>query len=177
MPRQCKLQDTGESVPVDQAFRAPNKKYYSSEAAWQKVVINKEYRSKCVDFLMSLLDYKEGMKLPTITYKKIQEYEPYGLDVLYATMLSQQSSCEWALQNKDFRQETAKIFYLFAIFQNHIMDEYKQKVQAEKSKRQAEKQVENAEVGSLLESEEFMFVGNTKCKKDLSGLLGEEPWI
>ena len=127
--RRVKIQDTGQYGNSEEAFRAPNKKYYSSEEAWQNIQLNNQYRDKCIQFVMDLLGYRPGMKLPTLTYKKIKEYEePYGLDVLYETMLSCEQSCTWALQNKQFTGEVAKIMYIFAIFQNNAMDQWKKKV-------------------------------------------------
>lgn len=139
--RRVKIQDTGQYGSSDEAFRAPNKKYYSSEEAWQKIQLNNTYREKCVEFVMDLLGYQPGMKLPTLTYKKIREYEnPYGLDVLYETMCAQKNACLWALQNKQFNGETAKIMYLFAIFQNNAMEQWKRKVAARREVAIAERQ-------------------------------------
>lgn len=165
--RQVKCQDTGELRNSEELFKAPNKKYYSSKEAWERIEQNKIYRQKCIDFLMDLLGYKPGMKLPTVTFKMIKEYEePYGLDVLYATMVSQRQSCEWALMNKSFAQETAKIFYLFAIFQNNAMTEWKKKVAAQKSIQMAEKQAENL----VIEEESDMTYVPQK-KKDIRRFL------
>ena len=165
--RQVKCQDTGELRCSDELFKAPNKKYYSSQEAWEHVEQNKIYRQKCIDFLMDLLGYKTGMKLPTVTFKLIKEYEePYGLDVLYATMVATRQSCEWALINRDFQQETAKIWYLFAVFQNNAMTEWKKKVAAQKSEQMAAKQSEN-----LVIEEESDMTYVPQEKKDIRRFL------
>lgn len=133
MPRQVKLQDLGIKGDQTTAFRAPNNKYYSSEEAWNKIYEkNEQWRQKVIDMLINVLGYQPGMKLPTITYKKISEYDVYGYDVLYKTIANQMKSISWALNNKNFNSETAKIMYIFAIIQNHAGAEWKNKVAEER---------------------------------------------
>ena len=125
--RKVKCVDTGEFKPKSEAWRPPNsKKYYSSQEAWNNIQKQIKIKDECIDYLMDVLGYKPGMKLPTITYKKIEEYrEPYGFDVLLDTMQQQSRQIEWALKNKNFQNETGKIMYLFAIFQNHAIEAWR----------------------------------------------------
>lgn len=134
MSRQVKLVDTGEMSTNDVAFRAPNKKYFSSEAAYIKWNTNKEYRNKCIDKMFEIMSYKPGMILPTYFFKKLKDYEYLGYEALYNTMISQTKSIQWALTNKSFNGETAKVMYIMAILHNNVMDEYKKIVKAQKYK-------------------------------------------
>ena len=100
---------------------------------------DKQYREKAIELIRNYMGYyKPEMKLPTLTYKKIQDYkEPIGYDVLCYTLINVERDITWALTNKNFNSETAKIMYLFAIVQNHYMEEYRKKV-AEKRKSYSE---------------------------------------
>lgn len=169
MPRQVKLQDLGTKGDQTTAFRAPNNKYYSSEEAWNKICENEQWRQKSINVLTHILGYKVGMKLPTIAYKKIAEYEIYGYDVLFNTLTNQMSSITWALNNKSFNSETSKVLYIFAIVQNHAGAEWKKKVVAEK------------QLVSMLKSEdepEAELKQQKKKTKDISKFLKEDDlWM
>ena len=97
-------------------------------------------KHKITDYLLELLHYEPGMKLPTITYRKIEEYrETCGFDVLYETIRQQEEAINWALNNKEFINETGKICYIFAIVQNNIGGVLLEKKKLEKEKKQTEK--------------------------------------
>ena len=99
-----------------------------------------EQKLKIIDYLLEILEYIPGMKLPTSTYKKIEEYrETCGFDVLYRTLLAQTDAIKWALENKEFRDEKAKINYIFAILQNHVGDTLKTDRQRLNEQRKTEK--------------------------------------
>ena len=133
MSRQVKLVDTGEMSTNDVAFRAPNKKYFSSEEAYIKWNTNKEYKNKCIDKMFEIMGYKPRMVLPTYFFKKLNEdYEGVGYELLYNTMIAQTIAIEWSLANKIFTVETAKVMYVMAILKNNVMDEYKKIVKAQK---------------------------------------------
>lgn len=168
MGRKVKCQDTGEYSTNDVAYKASNGKYYSSKDAYMNIKTNNEYRIKCIDEIMKILNYKEGMKLPTVTYKKLSEYEIYGFDVLLDTINSQHDAFVWALKNKTFNSETSKIFYLFAIIQNNIMESYKKKAIEEKQK------VEEKRNELIVED---INVGTNQRSKNVSKLLGDDEWI
>lgn len=133
MARKVKLQDTGEISTNEIAYKAPNNKYYSSKEAYEKIQNNNIYRQKCIDYMYEVLGYKSGMILPTYFYKSLKGYEALGYDVFYQTMILQNKSVQWALSNKNFNGETAKIMYLMAIYNNNVMDVYKQIIAEKKS--------------------------------------------
>ena len=126
--RKVKLQDTGEYSTNDVAFQAPNKKYYSSEEAYNKIVRNNLYRTKCIEGMYVLLDYKDYMKIPTYFYKRLKECEGYGYDVVYKCMQMKARDIQWAITNKDFDSEIGKIMYIWAILDNGMNDALKQVV-------------------------------------------------
>lgn len=134
MGRRVKLVDTGEFSDSSISFKAPNKKYFSNEEAYIKWNTNKEYRNKCIDKMFEIMGYKPGMILPTYFFKKLKDYEGVGFEALYNTMNSQSKAIQWALNNKNFGGETAKIMYIMAILNNNVMDEYKKIVKAQRYK-------------------------------------------
>lgn len=134
MARKVKLRDTGEESTSDIAYKAEDGKYYSSEYAYKKMFENKEYRKKCIDLIYEVLGYKESMIVPTFFYKSLQKFEGVGYEALYNTMLDQNDKVQWALKNKDFNGETAKVMYIMAIYNNNVMDTYKKMIADKKLK-------------------------------------------
>ena len=126
--RRVKLQDTGEYSTDNLAYKAPNKKYYSNQAAYEKMRRNAEYRAKCIDTIMGLLEYKSFMKLPTLFYKRLNECEGYGFDVVYRCIQMKAKDIQWAVRNKEFSSEVGKIMYIWAILNNHMNDALKEVV-------------------------------------------------
>jgi len=133
--RRVKLQDTGEYGTSSTAYQAPNKKYYSSEAAYLKMAANATYRAKCIDAMYAILEYKTFMKLPTYFYKRLKECEGYGYDVVYRCMLDKANDIRWAVNNKDFNSEVGKMMYIWAILNNYMNDALKEVV-AERRERE-----------------------------------------
>lgn len=135
MARKVKCVDTGDQSTSDLAYKAPNGKYFSSEENYLKWEENKNYRLKCIDKMYDVLGYSPKMIIPTYFYKKLKEYEGVGYQALYNTMLSQDKSAQWALKNKQWTGETAKVMYLMAIYNNNVMDEYKKLVTEKREAR------------------------------------------
>lgn len=132
--RRVKLQDTGEYSTNDVAYQAPNKKYYSNEAAYQKMERNAVYRKKCIEGMYELLEYKEFMKMPTYFYKRLKECEGYGYDVVYKCMQMKARDIKWAIHNKEFDTEVGKMMYIWAILNNNMNDALKQVVAERREK-------------------------------------------
>ena len=114
MARKVKCVDTGELSTSDLAYKAPNGKYFSSEANYKQWEENKTYRLKCIDKMYEIMGYKPKMILPTYFFKKLKDFEGVGYLALYNTMITQSKSIDWALKNKDFGSETAKVMYIVA---------------------------------------------------------------
>ena len=163
--------DTGEKLDRDVAYKVVvngRNKYYSSEEGYKKFESDKEYKNKIIDLIREYLGYKPQMKLPTLTYKKIEDpYRALGLDVLYYTLVNQRNNIEWALKNKQFTSEIAKINYVFGILQNNYMDEYKKKV--------AETKAAKYHVKSELEDiAEIETIDRKQAVKDLREFIDED---
>lgn len=138
--RKVKLQDTGEYSTSDIAYQAPNKKYYSNEAAYKKMITNALYREKCIDAMYQLLRYKEFMKIPTYFYKRLKECEGYGYDVVYRCIQNKAKDIIWALDNKEFNSEVGKMMYIWAILNNSMNDALKEVVA---ERREEERKTKN----------------------------------
>ena len=125
MSRRVKCQDTGEYSTSDCAYRAANGKYWSSEAAYQQWVENKEWRQKSIDVLFEILGYQPEMTVPGVLWKNFAKYEKMGYETVYETIIGERKNIEWALHNKTFNNESGMIMYVCRILENHMMDYYK----------------------------------------------------
>jgi len=88
-------------------------------------VEQKEWRNKCTKYFSDLIGYKQGMKFPTVFFRKMKEMDGYGYDVIYKTFLYKDTELNEAVRNKAFQTEYNKVAYLMAIVQNSIADVYK----------------------------------------------------
>ena len=167
---QVKCIDTGEKMEKTEAYCLNvngKNKYYSSKEGYEKFVFTNHHKNKCVDIIREMMGYVlPQMKLPTFTYRKIEEYRELGFDVLYNTLNAQRSNIEWALINKDFGSETAKVMYIFAIVQNNFMEEYRKKETLQKMA--AREKISAEDPNEPVESERRQAV------KDLSSFLDDE---
>lgn len=167
-----KDQLTGEKIEKETAYAVSKMgsngkkttKYYTSEAAYKQWEINKEYRQKCIDTMYDILSYQSFMKIPTFFFRKLTEWEPYGFNVVLDCMNTNRKSIDWALSNKNFNGESAKVMYVCAILENHMNDSLKNIKQLSKIKEECNNDIiiENIDI-----------IGNTKKKKDISNLLGD----
>jgi len=112
------------------------------------------------------MGYKKGQKIPSYLFRKMQEYEPnsIGYPVLLETIKACRESIEWAVSNKEFDGEMAKIAYVFAIISNNYMDVGKRMKQERGS---AEKSVEQKNIPD----EDINIKGCTEKKKDFTDFL------
>lgn len=147
--RQVKCQDTGVLVSALDAWKAPNGKYYSSQGAFEHLVKEKEYRQKCMEKIGNILGYTKGQKFPTIVAKKLKEYETYGYDTVYQTILGKEQDIYNAISNKDFASEYNKTSYIMAIITNSINDFYKKKQSVESSKQVGRSTITMEEIKSI----------------------------
>lgn len=164
MARKVKLQDTGEFSTNDVAWKAPNGKYYSSAENYEKIVKNSENRQKCIVALADICGFVDGAIMPTITLKKLKEFEKVGYDVVYDTIVNKEKDILWAIQNKNFNNESYKMMYVMSIVKNGLADTYKKKQRELKQDNKTEVHIE-ADV-------EVVEVGNQKKGSDVSSLLG-----
>lgn len=170
--------DTGEKIDRNKAYKITivkedgktSNKYYSSKEGYDIYISNNYYRRNCIDLIREVMGYAlPQMKLPTLTYKKIEEYkDPIGYDVLYNTLLNNKKDIEYAFYNKDFRSEIARVQYLFGIVQNTYMEEWKKKVANKKA--EAIKKTEDMEEAI----ETWETTERKKSVKNLGSYLDDE---
>lgn len=122
-----KLHDYNNDSKIDRkdAYKAPNGFYYSSEEAYQTTIQREQQRKQCIDKMYNYMGYQSFMKIPTIFYKKLKDWEGYGYHVIYRAMLLAESSIQKALTSKEFDSEFNKVTYLSAIIQNQLNDALK----------------------------------------------------
>ena len=175
MSRAVRLQDIDpkgqKSGNSDTAFRAPDKKYYSSEEAYNRIIADKSWRNKIIVHMYYIMGYSYGMVLPTVFYKKLAGLEAYGYEVVYDTIIGEESSIKWAIRNKRFQTETGKLLYIMSIIVNKINDYYKKK---QHDRKALEKKQETPAVADV----NFEEIGRkTETTTDASSFLGGEEWI
>lgn len=161
--RRVKCRDTGEYSTSDVAYKAPDGKYYSSEAAYSSSVIQKESRSQCIELWYELLQYQAWQKMPSLVFSKLKSWEPYGYDVVYATMNGERQRINWALVNKQFKNDSQCIAYLCAIIENNLNDYYKVINYARKKEAVVHK----------VEIDDEAPIQVQRTRKDVSNLLGD----
>ena len=127
MARKVNCVATGEKGTSDTFYKSPDGKWFKSETVYQAWQKNNKYYKLCVEILFNYLEIKEGEPFPTFLTKKLKEYKSMGYDILYDTIIENQSTIEWALANKTFKNTTGKIMYIFAIISNRIYDVRKRK--------------------------------------------------
>lgn len=125
-----KDQLTGEKADRKTLYKAANGKYYTSQAAYDSMVLQNEYREKCLDEIGRYLLYPAGTRLPSIAYKRLSELKDFGFDIVLSVIRDKSDAINWAMQNKDFASDSSRVMYIFGIIKNYIGDAYR------KSKRE-----------------------------------------
>ena len=122
-----KLHDYNNNGKINRedAYKAPNGFYYSSEDAYKATIQREEQRKQCIDKMYDFMGYQSFMKIPTIFYKKLQTWETYGYNVVLTAMKLSEDSIRQADMTKEFSSEFNKISYFSAIIQNHLNDAFK----------------------------------------------------
>ena len=129
MPRLCKCHATGERGDVKTFYRPVGEKYYFKDKetyeTWRieedlrkmKAKKRRDINDKIAEFIR----YEKGQAFPTNICKTIKELEVfYGLDVILETMNKSAANIQWAMDNKEFKNEYGKCNYLMAIVKNNI---------------------------------------------------------
>lgn len=168
-----KCQDTGEKIDKSLAYcdsSSGKNKYYSSKKAFDLIKDNKENRKLCIDMMYSFLDYESFMKIPTLFYRRLNEWEGYSFKVVAEAMIISEDAIRFTIRNKQFVSETAKIMYCCAIIENKLNDALK------KIKR--EEKLKNSVVENVIEDIDLSSVGKQMKKGNgVGSLLGDGEWI
>lgn len=166
--RIVKCQITKEKGPADSFFKAPNGKYYKTEALYLNQKHQYECRCKCISLICDYAHYDSEKIAPTFLFKMLSEFgEKVGYDILLDTITEYEDSFLWANDNKEFKNEVGRLLYYKSIISNHIIDVYK-KAQNEKVHQKLTEQAPEIDI------EEAKNIGCSVGKgKDISGLVGD----
>lgn len=168
MGRIVKFWDTGEKGDKDTGYHAPDGKNYSSKKAYDQIKKEQEEWKYCVDEIMFLLGYEEGMKPNTYIFKLLSELKPFGYDVVYDTIMNCTKDITWALTKKNFDNDIGRVKYIFAIITNNIMPVYQQK----QAKIEQEKK---SKIINMSDYTEDTDIGGISGKgNDVSNFLGDD---
>lgn len=140
-------------------------KYYKSQQIYDEYEKEKSYRQKILDMIsFDFLDYSPGQTFPTLIVKQLKQLDFYSKEVIYQTFLKCYDNIMYYLKNKDFKDDCAKIRYIFAIIKNNINDVYKaDKIQ--KARKIEENRHEIADINRA---------GTIQKGRDISKWLEEE---
>ncbi len=166
MSRKVKCAVTGEIGDSD-IFIKIGSHYYKDKEVYLQAEQKKQDRKDLIDYICSnLLNYQPGQPFPTFLTKKLQQWSFYPDRVILENFQQCAPAMQWALENKTFSSDFAKISYLFAIADHHIADTYRQTIQRETRQR----------VAANRPTEEFTPTTNAPSldKEDLSSFLSEE---
>lgn len=150
-------------IDKDTAFKAPNNKWYSSEAAYNEIRENNEYKNKTTELAFQLLGYDSNQKMCTYWFKRIKEFNGYPAKVVYGALLCCADSIQQAFAVKTFEKDVFKISYIISCISNNINDVYRKISLKEKAEKLAEnnKEIVDIEVATP----------NTNRKHDISNFL------
>lgn len=160
---EVKDQLTGKKRPKNELYQADNGKYYTSKEKYEEYKKNMEYRDKCTEKMYELINYSSFMKIPTFWYKRLKDWEDYGYEIVYMTIVDL-SDILRKYAYKGFKSEAHRINYLSAIIENHLNDTLKL---VEERKRVEKLSEENK--GGTIEIE-----NRKQPSKDISKFIEEE---
>lgn len=126
MGRRVVCRVTGE-VGTSDTFVKINGKYYKSQEIYDDYCKEKNLRMKIIGKIyFDLLEYEPGQPFPTIAAKKLSELNFYSNEIILKTLESIIPSLKAIFRVKKFKDDNAKISYIFAALKNHINDIYHQ---------------------------------------------------
>ena len=119
--RQVKCRDTNEICNKNEAYKAENGKYYSTEEGYLKIKYKNRIRQKCIDIV-----YNNLLSYPVSSYftKRLNEYEKIGYDIVYKCLENELPQIKKSMDNIIFENDFKKICYLIACIDNKI-DSYR----------------------------------------------------
>lgn len=193
-PVMVKCMATGVVGPKDQYYKAPNKRYFQSEAVYQAWLAGRrqekakknrpapqkkpgrttESYKKLCDTIADFIGYdpEGGQPMPTIVFRKLKELDFYSDEIIQQTMDENAKSIQWAMQNKRFEDDAGKASYLMAIIRNKIGAVYR------REKDKANKAVKEKNEPSLDTMIDLSNIGAVHKANDVSSLLGgDDLWI
>lgn len=134
--------------------------------------LEEEKRKELISYVVEeFLDYEEGMVFPTFIHRAVKDLSTfYTYPMMKEAIKRGEESIRWAMENRDFEDDTRKLQYIMAVCKGNINNVYKEWKQAEEfSKNKAQK---NEEV-AMFEVETVKY-RSRKSTKDISAFLSEE---
>lgn len=165
--RRVKYVDTGEYGNSLEGYKGADGKYYSSQAAYDRIVEVRQQKRQCIDKIGEILDIGANEFVPPVMVKMIGKYNKVGFDVLYEVLCEQEKSIRWALDTKNFRNDFQAAKYIDAILGNNYR-EVKNRMDAQKRAKRIDKTPE-------VERSEVQF-NRVNTNKDISFLIGDDSW-
>ena len=127
MARTVKCHITGETGTTD-TFIKIGRFYYKSQAVYDQYRHEIDTRNAIVTRIANeFLGYQAGQKFPAYIQKKLNELNYYSYDVILKTIDKMSDKIMYYMNNKEFKNESGKISYIFAIISNNINDVNKYK--------------------------------------------------
>lgn len=189
-----KCMATGVTGPRSQFYKAPNNRYFQSEAVYQAWLAGRrrerakknkpapqkkpgrtmESYKKLCDTIANFIGYdpENGQPMPTIVFRRLKELEFYSDEIIQQTMDENASSIQWAMQNKQFTDDAGKASYLMAIVRNKVAAVYR------REKDKAGKTVKKETEPNLDTMVDLSTIGTVHKGNDVSSLLGgDDLWI
>lgn len=167
MSRSVKCYVTGE-IGTNDTFVKIGCHYYKSRAVYEKYRHEIDTRNAVVSMIaVKFLGYQRGQKFPAYIQKKLNEFSFYSYDVILRTFEKCSDSIIYYMSKKEFRNESGKIAYIFAVLSNNINDVNKELEWDKKAQEKESKTEMNSEQGIN------MMRPNTKVK-NVSAWLDEE---
>lgn len=132
----------------DEFYKAPDNKYYKSVEIYQADRRQKQLWNEIIRFIcIELLKYDDKCVFPSLITRKLNEYKNYDREVILKTLHEIKGSVEYQFnQDGKFKDDTAKIFYLFAVIGNKINDVNKEYDRDKKELEQKVKIEENVDM-------------------------------
>lgn len=117
--RRVKLIDTGEYGNSLDAFKAPNKKYYSSQKAYENIERNKTLYREVYKQLQEILEIDTS--IPPIIIKEINQYKE-RYDVVLEILLRFGSNTREALRSRHIENSFNIARYIGAVIHNNFRE-------------------------------------------------------
>ena len=188
-----KCMATGVKGPRNTFYKAPNGRYFQSEAIYQawlegrrrekakkdrpkpqkKAGRTSESYKKICDTIAVYIGYDEeaGQPMPTIVFRKLKELEFYSDEIILMTLEESRSAIQWAMTNKKFDNDSAKATYMMAIVRNNIGSVYRR--EKNKTKKAAKKE-SDTDIDAMID---LSNIGTVHKGNDVSSLLGgDDLW-
>ena len=159
-PVKCAI--TGEQGTAD-TFIKIGTKYYKSQEIYDTVQRQKDLHKQIVNLICyELLDYQKGQKFPTLLTRKLKELDFYDNEVILKTVQNYKNDIIYWMNRKQIDSDTGKIYYIFAIINDHINDVYnqwkhdkKQIVKEEKSEIEVSTDIDIKDLGTNKEGKDI----------------------